>query len=142
MVYGMIGYDSGRKIEAHIVLAKGATMGGFHFIDLIIIIGIGLAILGPKAMQSIARNAGKGAAQAKDIKEKVMSELPMEDIAKITEHIPQVPMNSRQAIQMLIMPEAPKKTTEKAVDNLPKAVVENVPNAANAESAVDNLPKE
>lgn len=115
-------------------------MGGFHFIDLIIIIGIGLAILGPKTLQSIARNAGKGAAQAKDIKDKVMSELPMEDIAKFTEHIPQVPMNSRQAIQMLITPEKPK-TAEKAVDNLPKVAIETTPKATNAERAVDNLPK-
>lgn len=116
-------------------------MGGFHFLDLIIIIGIGLAILGPKAMQSIARNAGKGAGQAKDIKDKVMAELPMEDIAKFTENIPQVPMNSRQAIQMLIMPDTSKKTTEKAVDNLPKVAVENVPQTPKAEAALDNLPK-
>ena len=119
-------------------------MGGFHFIDLIIIIGIGLAILGPKAMQSIARNAGKGAGQAKDIKDKVMAELPMEDIAKFTENIPQVPMNSRQAIQMLIMPDTSKKTTEKAVDNLPKVAPENAPQTPRtpkAEAAVDNLPK-
>lgn len=122
-------------------------MGGFHFLDLIIIIGIGLAILGPKAMQSIARNAGKGAGQAKDIKDKVMAELPMEDIAKFTENIPQVPMNSRQAIQMLIMPDSSKRTTEEVVDNLPKVVKENAPQAQQtpqtmkAEAAVDNLPK-
>lgn len=88
---------------------------GFHFIDIIIIVGIGLAILGPKTLQSIARNAGKGAAQAKDIKDKVMSELPMEEISKMTNQIPQVPMNSRQAIQMLITPERVEQAKEERI---------------------------
>lgn len=80
-------------------------MGGFHLLDLIIIAGIALAIFGPKALQSMARNAGKGVGQAKELKDKVMAELPMEEITKVTDHIPQVPMNSRQAIQMLITSE-------------------------------------
>jgi Sec-independent protein translocase protein TatA len=82
---------------------------GFHFVDLIIIAGIGLALFGPKALQSMARSAGKGVGQAKTMKDKVMSELPMEEITKITDQIPQVPLNSRQAMQMLIMPEPVEK---------------------------------
>jgi len=77
----------------------------FHFADLIVIAAIGLALFGPKTLQTIARSAGKGLGQAKTMKDKVMSELPMEEITKITDHIPQVPLNSRQAIQMLLTPE-------------------------------------
>jgi TatA/E family protein of Tat protein translocase len=77
-------------------------MGGFHILNLVIIAIIGLALFGPKALQSIARNAGKGLGQAKEAKEKVMAELPMEEISKVTQ---KVPMNAQQAIQMLMTPE-------------------------------------
>src|SRR5438874_12893731 len=82
---------------------------GFHFVDLIVIAAIGLVLFGPKAMQSIARSAGKGVGQAKSMKDKVMSEIPLEEITKITDQIPQVPLNSRQAIQMLLTPEPAEK---------------------------------
>ena len=81
-------------------------MGGFHILDLVIVAIIGLALFGPKALQSIARNAGKGLGQAKEAKEKVMAELPMEEISKVTQ---KVPMNAQQAIQMLITPEKEKE---------------------------------
>ncbi len=77
-------------------------MGGFHLLDILIVAGIALALFGPKGLQSLARSAGKGVAQAKDMKDKLMSDLPMEDIAKITDSIPQVPLNSRQAVEMLL----------------------------------------
>ncbi len=85
-------------------------MGGFHILDLVIIAIIGLALFGPKALQSIARNAGKGLGQAKEAKEKVMAELPMEEISKVTQ---KVPMNAQQAIQMLITPEKEKEQEKK-----------------------------
>jgi Sec-independent protein translocase protein TatA len=92
-------------------------MGG-HLVDILIVAGIALAIFGPKALQSMARSAGKGVAQAKDMKEKLMSDLPMEDIAKITNSIPQVPLNSRQAVGMLLASdnedEKKAKTSEKS----------------------------
>jgi len=40
-------------------------MGGFHLLDLIPILVIGLLILGPKTFHSVARNAGKGMKKAK-----------------------------------------------------------------------------
>jgi len=80
-------------------------MGGFHILDLVIIAIIGLTLFGPKALQSIARNAGKGVGQAKAAKEKVVAELPLEEISKVTQ---KVPMNAQQAIQMLITPEKEK----------------------------------
>ena len=82
---------------------------GFHFVDLIVIVAIGLTLFGPKALQSMARSAGKGVGQAKAMKDKVMSEIPLEEIAKITDQIPQVPLNSRQVVQMLLTPEAVEK---------------------------------
>ena len=80
-------------------------MGGFHILDLVVIAIIGLALFGPKALQSIARNAGKGVGQAKTVKEKVMAELPLEDLSKVAQ---KVPLNPQQAIQMLITPEKEK----------------------------------
>ena len=87
---------------------------GFHFMDLIVVAAIGLALFGPKALQSIARSAGKGVGEAKSMKDKVMSEIPLEEITKITNQLPQVPLNSRQAIQMLLTPE-PVEKAEKGV---------------------------
>ncbi len=81
-------------------------MGGFHILDLVVIAIVGLALFGPKALQSIARNAGKGVGQAKTAKEKVMAELPLEDLSKVAQ---KVPMNPQQAIQMLITPEKEKE---------------------------------
>ena len=78
---------------------------GFHPLDWVIIILIGLAIFGPKALQSVARNAGRTISQTKTVKDKVMSELPMEELSEVSREIPRVPMNSHQAIEMLMTPE-------------------------------------
>ncbi len=86
-------------------------MGG-HFVEILIIAVIGLALFGPKALQSAARNTGKGVGQAKQMKDEIMSGLPVEEITKVTKHIPQVPRNSRQAIQMLMTPESKPQETE------------------------------
>ncbi len=80
-------------------------MGGFHPLDLLVIALIALAIFGPKTLQSIARNAGKGASQVKGMKDKVMSELPTREFSELSQNIPRVPLNSRQALGMLVMPE-------------------------------------
>jgi len=88
---------------------------GFHMPELIILIGIALALFGPKTLQSVARSAGKGVSQAKNAKDKLMAELPMEEIAKVTESIPQVPLNPQQAVRMLMtseQKEAVKKERE------------------------------
>lgn len=78
---------------------------GFHYVELLVILLIGLAIFGPKTLQSVSRNIGKGAGQAKTMKDNVMAELPMEEISRVSQHIPRIPLNSQQAIQMLITPE-------------------------------------
>jgi Sec-independent protein translocase protein TatA len=75
---------------------------GLHIVDIIIVAAIGLALFGPKALQSVAREAGKTVSQVKQAKDKVMAEVPLDEITKIKENIPQVPLNSRQAVQMLM----------------------------------------
>jgi Sec-independent protein translocase protein TatA len=87
-------------------------MGGFHLLDLIVILVIGLLIAGPKALQSISRNAGKGVGQAKAMKDKVMDELPMEEVSKISETISKIPLSPQQAVQMLVTPDKEKKQVE------------------------------
>jgi Sec-independent protein translocase protein TatA len=87
-------------------------MGGFHFIDLIVVLVIGLIIAGPKAMQSISRNAGKGVGQAKTVKVKVMAELPMEEVSEISKTFSKIPLSPQQAIQKLLIPEQEKKQQE------------------------------
>lgn len=79
-------------------------MLGFHWLELLIIAGIGLILMGPKTVQSIARNAGKGVSQAKNAKEKVLAEIP-EEVTQISQHIARVPLSPQQAIQMLMTPE-------------------------------------
>ena len=85
---------------------------GFHFFDLIPILVIALLIFGPKALQSMARDAGKGVRQANEIKEKVLAELPMEEISKVTEQISRVPTNPHQVVRMLMTPEKKEQETK------------------------------
>jgi Sec-independent protein translocase protein TatA len=83
---------------------------GMHLVDVLVVALIGLALLGPKMLESVARNAGKGVSQAKDMKDKIMAELPMEEVSKFSENIPSVPLNSRDAVRMLITPEKSAKS--------------------------------
>src|SRR5947209_1572565 len=92
---------------------KESAVGGFHILDLLVILIIGLVIFGPKALQSMAHGAGKGVGQAKALKEKARAELPMEEIAKVSEHIAKVPTNPHQVIRLLVTPEVEKKQESK-----------------------------
>jgi len=80
-------------------------MGGLHLLDLIVILAIALLIAGPKTVQSISRKAGKGVGQAKTMKDKVMSELPLEEISEISNTFSQIPLSPQQAVQKLLLPE-------------------------------------
>ena len=95
-------------------------MGGFHYIDLIVIMGIILALLGSKSLQSMARGVGKGMGQAKAAKDKVMAELPMEEISKVSEKFSKIPLSPNQAVQMLLTP-TPEKGREQQKQEEPKA---------------------
>src|SRR6266566_4527066 len=91
---------------------EGGTMGGLHLLDLIVILAIVLLIAGPKALQSISRNAGKGVGQAKTMKDKVMAELPMEEISEILNTLSKIPLSPQQAVQKLLLPEQENKKSE------------------------------
>lgn len=96
----------------------------FHFVDLIVILVIGLLIAGPKALQSMSRNAGKGVGQAKAMKDKVLAELPMEEISEISQKIPRIPLSPQQAVQMLLTPEQEKKEKEERKESSPPSPAE------------------
>ncbi len=84
---------------------------GFHMLDLIPVLLIALAIMGPKALQSMSRSLGKGIGQAKEVKDQVLSELPVEEINKVAH---QIPMSPQQAIQKILPPsEKEPETKEK-----------------------------
>ena len=83
---------------------------GFHMLDLVFIALIGLAIFGPKALQSMARSAGRGMNQAKDLKNKVIAELPVEELSELSRQVPRVPTNPYQAVGMLVVPKEEPET--------------------------------
>ncbi len=87
-------------------------MGGLHLLDLIIIVAIAMLIAGPKTVQSLSRKAGKGVGQAKTMKDKVMAELPVEEISGISNTFSKIPMSPQQAVQKLLLPEQENKQSE------------------------------
>ena len=87
-------------------------MGGLHILDLIVILAIAMVIIGPKTVQSLSRKAGKGVGQAKDMKDKVMAELPMEDISEISNTFSKIPTSPQQAVQKLLLPQQENKQPE------------------------------
>ena|ERR1051326_968687 len=93
---------------------------GFHPLDWLIILAIGLLIFGPKAIQSIARNAGKTVGQAKEAKDKFLAELPMEELNSVRENISRIPMSPQQAAMMLLTPEQ-QRDQEKQKKETPQA---------------------
>ncbi len=86
---------------------------GFHALDWVIILVIGLVILGPKTVQSLSRSAGKTVGRAKEAKDKVLSELPVEELNSVRTNISRIPLSPQQAVTMLLTPEQPKKEQEK-----------------------------
>ena len=104
-------------------------MGGFHLLDLIPILVIGLHILGPKTFHSVARNAGKGVKKAKSAKDDLLADLPIEEINKIAQ---QIPMSPQQAVLKLLAPEEQKEQrSERKKKKAPSVTVEE-------ESSINN----
>lgn len=75
---------------------------GFHPLELLILIGVVLLIFGPKTLQSISHNAGRGLGQAKGMKDKLMSELPLEELSKVNETLSKIPTSPQQVAQKVI----------------------------------------
>ena len=91
-------------------------MGGLHLLDLIVILAIVLLIAGPKTLQSISRKAGKSVGQAKVMKDKVMAELPMEEISGVSNTLSKIPTSPQQVAQKLLLPEQKNKEPEAKQD--------------------------
>lgn len=84
---------------------------GFHPLDLIVIVGIALLIFGPKTLQSISHTAGRGMGQAKEMKDKLLADLPIEELSRINNTISQIPTSPQQVAQKLMS--SALKTDEK-----------------------------
>ena len=108
-----------RDKEMH--FRKGEIMGG-HILEFVLVALVGLAIFGPKTLQALGRNAGKGIGQAKEMKDKIMSELPMEEIHNISQNIPTSP---RHAVQILMTPEQ-KERVKASAEQKSQAASESV----------------
>jgi sec-independent protein translocase protein TatA len=92
---------------------------GFHPLDWIVILAIGLLIFGPKAMSSIARNAGKTVGHAKEAKDKLLAELPMEELNQVRDNISRIPMSPQQAAMMLLTPEQQREQDKQKTPQTP-----------------------
>jgi Sec-independent protein translocase protein TatA len=75
---------------------------GFHPLDIIVVVGIALLIFGPKTLQSISRTAGLGMGHAREAKDKLMSELPVEEFSKVTATLSQIPTSPQQVAHKLV----------------------------------------
>lgn len=97
-------------------------MGGFHLSSLVVVLVIGLVLAGPKALRSLSRNVGKHVGQAKAMKEKVLAELPMEEISGIAQSISKIPLSPQQAVHMLLTTEQEQKKRETKEEGSPSSV--------------------
>ncbi|HET9999996.1 MAG TPA: twin-arginine translocase TatA/TatE family subunit [Ktedonobacteraceae bacterium] len=94
---------------------------GFHPLDMVVILVIGLLIFGPKAIQSVARNAGKTVGQAKEAKDKLLAELPMEELNSVRDNISRIPLSPQQAALMLLTPEQQREKEKQETAKAPEA---------------------
>lgn len=76
---------------------------GFHMLDIVIIVVIGFVILGSKTLQSISRRAGRGVGKAQEVKEQLLTELPIEECAKVGAALSQISTSPQQVIQRLVL---------------------------------------
>ena len=92
---------------------------GFHFMDLVVILVVGLLIFGPKKLQDMSRSTGKVMKQVNEFKDKMMAELPMEEISEVTHSVPRVPTSPQQAFKMLVTEEKPEAAKQEPVKQEP-----------------------
>ncbi|HLI07554.1 MAG TPA: twin-arginine translocase TatA/TatE family subunit [Ktedonobacteraceae bacterium] len=89
---------------------------GFHFMDLVVILVIGLLIFGPKKLQEMSRSTGKMMKQVNEFKDKMLAELPVEEISEVTRAVPRVPSSPVQAFQMLTADEKPESAKQEPIE--------------------------
>lgn len=78
---------------------------GFHFMDLVIILVIGLLIFGPRKLQELSRSTGKMMRQVSEFKDKMLADLPVEELSEVSRAVPRVPASPQQALKMLVSEE-------------------------------------
>jgi Sec-independent protein translocase protein TatA len=75
---------------------------GFHPLDIIVLIGVALLLFGPRTLQSISHSAGRGMGHARDVKDKLMKELPVDELSQVSDTISRIPTSPQQVAQKLI----------------------------------------
>ncbi len=75
---------------------------GLHLLDLIVIVGVAALLFGPKTLQSLSHSVGRGAGQVKDTKDKLLADLPVEDLARVRNTISQIPLSPQQVVQKAV----------------------------------------
>lgn len=81
----------------------------------ILLVGIALlAIFGPKTLQSLARNAGRGAGQARKMKDKIAADLSVDDVKKAADTLSHIPRSSGDVVRMLISSDEKKRDSAKS----------------------------
>lgn len=94
-------------------------MGGIHVSGLIVALVVALAIVGPKTQQAVSRHVGKRVGQARVMREKVMAELPLEEIAGLSQSISKLPLSPQQALQRMLTMEPGMQRAEINEGRLP-----------------------
>ncbi|HET9920512.1 MAG TPA: twin-arginine translocase TatA/TatE family subunit [Ktedonobacteraceae bacterium] len=92
---------------------------GFHFMDLVVVLVIGLLIFGPKKLQEISRGAGKTMRQVNEIKDKMLADLQVDELTEVRRQIPTIPTNPQQAFKMIVSEEKPASKTGKETPEVP-----------------------
>jgi sec-independent protein translocase protein TatA len=92
---------------------------GFHFMDLVVILVIGLLIFGPKKLQDMSRSTGKMMKQVNEFKDKMMADLPVEELSEVTRQVPRVPTSPQQAFKMLVTEEKQEPAKQEPVKQEP-----------------------
>src|SRR4051794_30555731 len=75
---------------------------GFHILDMVVIAGIALLIFGPKTLQSLSHTAGRGMRQAREAKDKLMADIPMEEFVSVSETVAHIPLSPQQAARQIM----------------------------------------
>jgi TatA/E family protein of Tat protein translocase len=83
-----------------------------HLVNYVIIAIIVLALFGPKTLQSMARGAGKTASEIKQGKDKLMSDLSLDDVKRVSETLNKVPTSPQRVLNLLLSSDEQKKSTE------------------------------
>jgi Sec-independent protein translocase protein TatA len=102
-------------------------MGGLHLFDTIVIVGIALLLFGPKTLQSLSHKAGKGVAQAKEVKNQLLAELPVEELQKMNAAVSSIPLTPQAMVQKVVTAALPSEEKREKVaqgEELAKAAQE------------------